>query len=120
MLEYALRDRDGSILESGLLIATVENLLPRESALHQNFPNPFNPTTTIRFELPKASEVYLVVYDLMGREVTRLKEEKMPAGYHQVRWNGRDRYGRNLASGIYIVRLATPEYTHSIKTMLLK
>ena len=94
--------------------------LPKEFALHQNYPNPFNPTTTIRFELPKATKVYLVIYDILGREVARLVDGYMESGYRQVVWNGKDGYGRDIASGIYIVRMLTPEYTRSIKTLLLK
>ncbi|GAJ10912.1 unnamed protein product, partial [marine sediment metagenome] len=81
---------------------------------------PFNPTTTIRFELPKAAKVYLVIYDILGREVTRLKQEQLGAGYHQVLWNSRDRAGRDLASGIYFARLVTPEYSKTMKMLLLK
>ena len=95
-------------------------LLPIEFALHQNYPNPFNPTTTIRFELPDAVDVHLVVYDILGREIVRLKNEQMEAGYHQVRWNGRDGVGRYLASGIYFARMATPGYSKTVKMLLLK
>lgn len=94
--------------------------LPREFALHQNYPNPFNPNTTIRFELPKAGKVYLVVYDILGREVTRLKQEQLGAGYHQVLWDGRDQAGRDLSSGIYFAKLVTPEYSKTMKMLLLK
>jgi len=102
-------------------------LLPQAYALHQNYPNPFNPSTTLRFDLPQAAEVYLVVYDLLGREVVRLLDSRWEPGYHQVVWNGRDRYGRNVPSGIYIARLfipltagVAPEYSKSIKMLLLK
>ncbi|UCH63564.1 MAG: VCBS repeat-containing protein, partial [Fidelibacterota bacterium] len=94
--------------------------LPTEFALHQNYPNPFNPSTTIRFELPEAVDVHLMVYDILGREIVRLKNERMEAGYHQVRWNGRDGLGRFIASGIYFARMATPGYSKTVKMLLLK
>ena len=94
--------------------------LPKEFALHQNFPNPFNPNTSLRYELPIATDVVLVVYDLLGREVIRLVDEHNEAGYHQVIWQGQDKFGRGLASGVYIYRLATPNYSHSRKMLLLK
>ena len=80
--------------------------LPSELALSQNYPNPFNPTTTIRFALPKPDKVILVVYDLLAREVVILRERWLDLGEHEVFWNGNDRFGRPLPSGIYFVRLA--------------
>ncbi|MCH8838993.1 MAG: hypothetical protein IIA60_14560 [Candidatus Marinimicrobia bacterium] len=103
---------------------------PTTYRLAQNYPNPFNPTTTIRFELPEAADISIVVYDLMGREIERLVEGPTGPGYHQVIWDGRDRRGRKVPTGIYIARLlATPtsasavvaaEYRMSIKMLLLK
>ncbi|UCD38624.1 MAG: T9SS type A sorting domain-containing protein, partial [Fidelibacterota bacterium] len=94
--------------------------LPMVYALHQNYPNPFNPTSTIKYELPEMSDVSLVVYNLLGREIIRLVDRSMRAGYHQVQWNGIDARGRAVTSGLYIARLVTPEYTKSIKMLLLK
>lgn len=88
--------------------------------LYGNYPNPFNSVSTIRFDLPQASDVSLVVYDILGREVARLVDGYMEAGYHQVQWNGGDRLGGEVPSGIYIAQLMTPEYTNSIKMLLLK
>ena len=88
--------------------------------LHQNFPNPFNPNTSLRYELPIATDVVLVVYDILGREVIRLVDEHKEAGYHQVIWQGQDRFGRDLASGVYIYRIVTSQYSRSSKMLLLK
>ncbi len=95
-------------------------LLPQEFALHPNFPNPFNPSTTIRFDLPVATEVHLAVYDLLGREVAGLVDSYMARGYHRTQWNGRNRDGKEIPSSLYIARLVTPAYTSSIKMLLLK
>ncbi len=94
--------------------------IPEEYALHQNYPNPFNPTSTIQYDLPKATHVRILVYDIMGREVVRLLDGYMESGFHQVVWNGRDGTGRGVTTGIYITHLVTPEYTKSIKMVLLK
>ncbi len=83
-------------------------------------PNPFNPTTTIRFDLPMDSQVHLIIYDISGREVMRLVDEVRPAGYYELRWNGRDATGRQVPSGIYFTRLVTPEYSKSMKMLKLK
>jgi hypothetical protein len=84
-------------------------------ALNQNYPNPFNPVSTIQYDLPKSSEVSLVVYDILGREVAGLLNGYVEAGHHQIQWDGRE-----FPSGIYIARLMTPEYSKSIKMVLLK
>ena len=104
-----------SVHVNPLGIAEDESALPTEFALRQNYPNPFNPVSTIEYSLPRASEVSLFVYDITGREVAKLVEDNMVAGNHQAQWNG-----QGFASGIYIARLVTPEYTRSIKMVLLK
>ncbi|UCD38519.1 MAG: T9SS type A sorting domain-containing protein, partial [Fidelibacterota bacterium] len=89
--------------------------LPGEFNLHQNYPNPFNPSTTLDFDLPVATDIRMVVYDLLGREVIQLVRGRREAGYHQIIWNGRTANGREVPSGIYIVRMMSPGYTKSIK-----
>ena len=94
--------------------------LPTVYALHQNYPNPFNPSTTMDFDLPRATDIRVIVYDLLGREVVRLVDQNLAAGYHQLVWNGRDRSGQQVPTGMYIVLMLTPEYRKSIKLLLLK
>jgi hypothetical protein len=74
--------------------------LPGSFSLEQNFPNPFNPATTIRFSLPRSSEVTLKVYDTLGKEVAILLNQKFAAGDHEIKWNA-----GALSSGIYLYRL---------------
>ncbi|MCH7852484.1 MAG: T9SS type A sorting domain-containing protein [Candidatus Marinimicrobia bacterium] len=95
-------------------------MLPGEFALRQNYPNPFNPSTTVRFDLPLATSVRLAVYDLLGREVLRLVDGHLEAGYHQRVWIGRDRDGREVPTGIYFVRLVTGEFSAVRKMILMK
>ncbi|MBN1824697.1 MAG: carboxypeptidase regulatory-like domain-containing protein [Candidatus Eisenbacteria bacterium] len=94
--------------------------LPKALALVGNVPNPFNPTTTIRFDLPKAGHVSLSVYDLAGRRVTTLVDRGMDAGSHDVIWTGLDSSGRSVASGIYFYRLEAENKTMTRKMVLLK
>ena len=94
--------------------------VPDEFFLSQNYPNPFNPSTTLWFDLPKAVDLSLVIYDLLGREISRLVDGQLEAGYHQVVWNGQTATGQSVTTGMYIARMVTPGYTTSIKMVLLK
>ena len=89
--------------------------VPRTVALHQNYPNPFNPSTTITFELPQSLMVRLCVYDILGREVTVLVDEKRNAGVHEVTFDA-----SGLPSGVYPYRLQAGDVTHSKCLILLK
>jgi hypothetical protein len=93
---------------------------PREFALRQNFPNPFNPTTTIRFEIPRDANVDLGIFDLRGRRVATLHRGPIEAGFHDARWEGRDDSGRSVASGLYFVRLNGPGFSDARKMMLAR
>jgi hypothetical protein len=89
--------------------------LPTTFSLAQNFPNPFNPTTTIRFVLPNAGKVKVTVYNLHGEEVRTLVDGEVAAGYHDVTFDGSD-----LASGIYFCRLEADELVATQKMLLAK
>jgi hypothetical protein len=90
-------------------------------ALHQNHPNPFNPSTRISFTLPVECAVRFEVYDVSGRLVARLIDgARQSAGTHDIEWNGRDASGRAAASGIYVYRLAAGKETISRKMVLLR
>ncbi len=79
--------------------------IPQQFALHQNFPNPFNPETTIQFDLPEAGQVEMNVYDMNGRHVRQLLSAPLPARSHRLIWNGQDDNGRPVDSGIYFLVL---------------
>ncbi len=93
---------------------------PSGFTLSQNYPNPFNPSTTIQFELPKAAHVDITIYSILGEVTFRLVDGYLERGYHKVVWGGKTSDGLHIPSGIYIARLVTPEYTKSIKMVLLK
>jgi len=88
--------------------------------LGQNEPNPFNPTTRIRFSLPSRSRVSLRIYDVRGKYINTLVEDSYAAGPHSVVWNGKDSDGNEVASGLYFYRLSTEGRTESRKMLLLK
>jgi hypothetical protein len=79
--------------------------LPKTFALHQNAPNPFNPETVIRYELPKAGKVLLMIYNLNGQKVKTLKDGEQAAGRYSVLWSGGDDRGQQAASGTYFCRI---------------
>jgi photosystem II stability/assembly factor-like uncharacterized protein len=90
------------------------NGTPQSFALVQNFPNPFNPTTTIRYALPKPAHVSMMVYNSLGQGVSTLVEEYKEAGYYQVQWSA------DVPSGVYFYRLQAGEYVGAKKMLLLK
>ena len=94
--------------------------VPENFSLAQNWPNPFNASTVISFGLPWDSHVRLGIYDIMGREVRRLIDDQLPAGYHQATWNGRDNDGGEVASGVYFYRIITDDVGETRKMILIK
>lgn len=96
------------------------SLLPRSALLYQNYPNPFNNGTRLSFELPRACQVTLEIYNILGQKVAALLDKKLPAGKHTVFWNGTDASGKSVASGVYFYRLQAGEKRLSKKMMLLK
>lgn len=96
-------------------------LVPVEFELSQNFPNPFNPITTIRYGLPHSENVRIRIFDLLGREVRTLTDgEQKEAGYHIISWNGQDKNGRPVASGVYIYRFRAGKFSQTRKMILVK
>jgi hypothetical protein len=94
--------------------------LPLPFALHQNHPNPFNPQTTIEFNLPRSSEVSIEVYNVVGENIITLVSGRIPAGSHSVIWDSRDDNGEEVPSGIYFYRLRTDEFSQTRKMLLLR
>jgi len=98
----------------------VPSALPGSFQLNAPHPNPFNPSTTLRYALPAASHVSLVIYDAGGRAVVRLVDGTRPAGEHVATWNGRDGRGRGVSSGVYFARLIARDGVRTQKLVLLK
>ncbi len=96
-------------------IQPISGNIPASYSLDQNYPNPFNPVTNIKFGIPKAGNVKLVIYDLSGREVSRLVDQSLNAGYYNADFNA-----VNLASGVYFYRLEAKDFTDVKKMILVK
>jgi hypothetical protein len=96
-------------------IKNKDSITPTEFSLSQNYPNPFNPVTHIRFGLPKASNVKIEIYNLLGQRVAVLLNKRKPAGYHTVEFDG-----RNFSSGVYLYRIQADEFQQVKKMLLVK
>ena len=88
--------------------------------LIKNYPNPFNPVTTLRYDLPENSHVNITIYDMLGRQVKNLINQTQDAGYRSVRWNATDDYGKPVSAGIYLYQIQAGEFVQTKKMMLLK
>ena len=101
-------------------VAEAEGVVPAEFALAQNFPNPFNASTTIAFQLAFASQVELAVYNISGQRVRTLISGSLPAGHHRLQWDGRNDRGEPAASGAYLYQLSAGDFVATRQLMLLK
>lgn len=110
---------DGDLQELKIESALAQPL-PQTFALRQNYPNPFNPTTTIKYDVPVKSKIILKIFNIMGQEVKTLASGVKEIGRYDAVWDGRNAKGLQVASGIYIYRLSTPEGSISKKMILLK
>lgn len=124
-LKIVNNDTTQIIILTGGIVTGVEGELsdttiPKKFELFQNYPNPFNPTTTIQYRLPKASQVKLVIYNLLGHHVAILVDEQQSVGTYSVEWKGKDNSGREVASGVYLYRLEAIEFIQVRKLVLLR
>jgi hypothetical protein len=96
-------------------IISIENSIPDNFTLHQNYPNPFNPATKIKFDIPKLSDVKIIIFDAVGREVKNISQNNLNAGSYEYEFNG-----ENLSSGIYYFRFQAGEFSNTVKMVLMK
>ena len=102
-------------------VTAVNADVPLEFALSQNYPNPFNPSTTIEFSLARAVPVELKIYDMLGREVAvLLQSNSVNPGRYLYRWDGKNRFGQSVATGVYFYRLVAGDFVKTNKMMLIK
>jgi len=115
-------DLDGSVHRSNgveLLLGARFQILPTEFGTAV-YPNPFNPSTTISYDLPSESLVSIVIYDALGQEIRRLVTEQRPAGRYKVQWDAKDHLGYGVGSGVYIAKIEAGSFSASQKMLLLK
>jgi len=106
---------------TGYTVALDEEIgIPGEFALHPNFPNPFNPSTKIAYDLAQDSKVRLEIFDIRGRNVRTLVNDSQVAGRHIVSWNATDNFGQPVSAGVYLYRLHTANKVFTQKMILMK
>jgi hypothetical protein len=118
-LDYAGNESAPAFLES--TTGAEDQVIPRSFALHQNAPNPFNPETMIRYDVPPmGGRVIVTIYDVSGRLVRTLVDGARTAGQHSARWDGRNENGQRLASGVYFCRMTARGFVGKQKMILLR
>ena len=118
-ISYEFVDQNNNMISSGSVDYKLKPI-PATFALKDNYPNPFNPLTTIRYDLPTAALVNIVIYDITGREVARPLSTTQNAGYHSAIWNSKNFNGESVAAGIYFYQIQTKEFVQTKKMLLLK
>ena len=101
-------------------LSTDDITAPTDFALHDNYPNPFNPTTQIRFDMPIMGDVRLTIYNMLGQKVKEYQMNGLPVGYHTLTWNATNNLGDPVSAGIYFYQLQTKTFTKTKRMVLLK
>ena len=102
------------------LPALTSPVIPEESFLFENYPNPFNGETVIRYRLAQKGFTSIVVYNTLGQEVRTLLQATQPRGFHVVKWDGRDFYGKEVNSGIYFYKLISRHFSQTKRMLLVR
>jgi len=107
-------------VNSNYLGKITASTLPENFRLYQNYPNPFNPVTNIMYYLPERNAAIVKIFDALGREIRVLDNGNKESGYHTVRWDGKDGYGKQVSAGIYLYQLQAGRYIQTNKMVLIK
>ena len=109
-----------SNIEQFVLRKSTPTTIPKTYTLHPAFPNPFNPFTTLRYDLPEPALVTLTIYDMNGREINQLVNKNQETGFKSVVWNGTNKIGRPVSAGVYLYQIQAGEFVQTKKMVLLK
>ncbi len=96
------------------------DIVPESYALYANYPNPFNPITTISYDLSEQAQVTLGIYDLLGKQIKTLVNQSQDAGNKIAVWDGTNNLGRQVSAGVYLYQIQAGEFTQTRKMLLLK
>ena len=108
------------VYELNELLSLVDNNMPIEFKLHSPYPNPFNPVTTIGFDVPNRSRLKINIFDLNGKQIKALLDESKDAGRYKINWDGTNSNGDVVSTGIYFVKFMTRDRTFNQKVLFLK
>jgi bacillolysin/thermolysin len=109
-----------AVLTSATSVTEIDNRIPDKFEISPNYPNPFNPTTSIRYSLPKGENVSVVVYDITGREIAALVNNFQNPGTYVITWNGKNNSGAEVSSGVYLYRIKAGLFIQTRKMIFLK
>jgi len=101
-------------------VSIIEDVTPLTYSLYNAYPNPFNPVTTLRYDIPEDGFVNITIYDMMGRVVSNLVSSQQRAGYKSVRWNATNDAGQPVSAGIYLYQIQAGQFRQTKKMVLLK
>ena len=106
----------------GIMLARIEldAQLPHILVLYPNYPNPFNPVTTLRYDLPEKVLVTITIYDMLGRQVKTLMDQTLNAGYKSLIWDATNDYGKPVSAGVYLYQIHAGKHISTKKMVLLK
>jgi len=116
----SLSDTLGINLTVSGVVGVDDDVLPYEFSLYQNFPNPFNPSTDIKFSLPNSERVHLVIYDLLGNVVKEMVNEDLNPGMYTYKWMGENQSGSTVSAGMYFYQIQAGSFSKTRKMILLK
>ena len=97
-----------------------EESIPKEFSLNNSYPNPFNPITTLSYQLPKDAMVNITIFDMMGRIVNNLVSIRQDAGYKSIQWNAMNNTGQPVSAGVYLYTIEAGQFRQTKKMVLLK
>ena len=101
-------------------MSVIDEALPVAFNLYNAYPNPFNPVTTLRYDLPENGLVNIIIYDILGRRVKTLISQTQTAGQRSVQWNATNDYGKPVSAGVYLYQIQTGKHISTKKMLLLK
>ena len=107
-------------IDGGWALSVDNNTIPEVFALHNNYPNPFNPVTNIRYDIPEASDVRIDIYDLVGKKVKTLVSKQHQPGRYKIQWNATNEFGSAVATGMYIYKIQAKDFVSVKKLLLMK
>ncbi len=120
LMKLVEKEQTSFVAKSAAVNSTLLVEMPSEYKLYNNYPNPFNPNTTIKFSIPKISNVKIIIYNILGQSIKTLVNEVKAPGVYSVEWNGTNENSINVTSGIYFYRLESNEFAAINKMILLR